>query len=122
MDKDDIVAQDGLARLEQKGLRVVERRKLLKAVKRIADQLADLGFYVLVPDYFHEEYAEWPAGAKMPTGPKGSDLMKWMQKYTWNGSVKAEIEKTCAYMTAQGVTDAGCLGFCWGIGPVLELA
>merc|ERR1719230_631333 len=88
----------------------------------IADQLADLGFYVLVPDIFHKEYAEWPAGAKMPSGPGGADLMKWLQKTTWNGSAGAEFAKTHEYMTSQGVQEVGCLGFCWGVGPVLELA
>lgn len=87
----------------------------------IADQLAELGFYVVVPDYFHKEYAEWPAGAKMPSGPGGADLMKWLGKWTWNGSVKAEMEKTCEFMAKQGVQEMGCLGFCWGVGPVLEL-
>lgn len=88
----------------------------------IADQLAALGLYVLAPDYFKHDYAEWPAGSPMPTGSKGSDLMEWLQKYTWKEKVGKQTETAMAFLASEGVTDVAGLGFCWGVGPVLELA
>ena len=58
----------------------------------------------------------------MPTGSKGADLMSWLQKYTWKGTVGADTEQSVAFLASKGVKDVAVLGFCWGVGPALELA
>ena len=44
-----------------------------------------------------------------------------MKKHAWSGTDQfasgPQTEKAHAYMMAQGCTDIGALGFCWGVGP-----
>ena len=82
--------------------------------KQICDQIADAGYYVILPDIYHGE--AWPADKPKDT------LMEWLKNFPWDGSIQSDVVKVMAHLKLQGVDESvGCVGFCAGAYSVFHL-
>ncbi|XP_078149179.1 endo-1,3;1,4-beta-D-glucanase-like [Carex rostrata] len=81
-------------------------------LRDLADKLAESGFYVVVPDFFHGD----------PVPPNDlSQLPTWIQKHRpAKGFEDAKL--VIQALKEKGVSAIGAAGFCWGAKVVVELA
>lgn len=82
--------------------------------KSICDQIANSGYYVILPDIYHGD--GWS-----PNQPKDAKLMEFVKKFPWDPSVKADTDKVLKHLDDQGVKSLGTLGFCAGAFTVFHL-
>ena len=80
----------------------------------MADQIADKGYLVLLPDYYRQD--SWPE-SKPPGGP---DTFEWILQFTWEKVEKDIYSKVLPYLMEKGVTTVGTVGTCWGAWVVLK--
>jgi len=74
--------------------------------RELCDKIADLGYMVIIPDFFRGEWRDVEA----------EDLAEWIQKQSdWRGQRQAEwVEKILPYAREQGGQTFGVAGTCWG--------
>jgi len=82
-------------------------------IREICDQLADEGFRVILPDFFHGDCAKFALNtvAMLWNMPR---MIKLIRKCPWKNIEKELQEVVYPYLDSQGVKKIGCIGFCWG--------
>jgi len=75
-------------------------------MRLICDQLADVGFNVVMPDFYRGD--NWPEGADF------AKFGEWVIKFPWSKLEKDIFEKIVPFLEKQGVKKFGSIGFCWG--------
>ncbi|KAL1219304.1 Endo-1,3,1,4-beta-D-glucanase [Cardamine amara subsp. amara] len=82
-------------------------------LRKLADKVAEAGFYAVVPDFFHGD----------PYNPENQDrpLPIWIKDH---GQEKAfeESKPLVEALRNKGITSIGAAGFCWGAKIAVELA
>jgi len=73
-------------------------------IRLICDQLADAGFFVVMPDFFRGN--GWSES-------RTDDRSEWLKGITPN-HMKSDIEKVVKYINDKGIQKIGGIGFCWG--------
>ncbi|GMH08386.1 hypothetical protein Nepgr_010226 [Nepenthes gracilis] len=82
-------------------------------LRKLADKVAAVGFYVVVPDFFKgEPYV--PENAERP-------LPVWLQDHGTDGGFEA-AKLVIEALKHKGVSKVGAAGFCWGAKVIVELA
>jgi len=82
--------------------------------KQICDQIANEGYYVILPDIYHGD--AWPADKPFDT------LMDWVKNFPYIGLIKNDVTKVLDHLQKQGSDESiGCLGFCAGAYSVFHL-
>lgn len=82
-------------------------------IRLICDQLAEAGFFVVLPDIYHGD--AWVAGKPM------DELMEWLKRFPWETMIKDDTAKVLNFMESKSVKSIGCLGFCAGAWEVFHL-
>eukprot|EP00090_Calanus_glacialis_P010734 TRINITY_DN19192_c0_g1_i1.p1 TRINITY_DN19192_c0_g1~~TRINITY_DN19192_c0_g1_i1.p1 ORF type:complete len:253 (-),score=69.10 TRINITY_DN19192_c0_g1_i1:79-837(-) len=82
--------------------------------RQLCDQLADCGYMVILPDFFHGEWRD--------VGDE--DLACWLTGQSdWYGQRQAEwVETILPYARSHGAEVFGCVGTCWGGYMVMRLS
>ncbi|KAL9233096.1 hypothetical protein vseg_008134 [Gypsophila vaccaria] len=82
-------------------------------LRKLADKVAEAGYCVVVPDYFHGD----------PYNPENSErpLQVWLKDH---GPEKAyeETKPVIEYLKQKGISKIGAAGMCWGAKVVVHLA
>lgn len=85
-------------------------------LRRLADKIASLGYFVLVPDYFHGD-----PYVRACTGDPFANQPEWLQKHQPVEGLE-DSKKLIGILNNKGITSIGASGFCWGAKVVVELA
>lgn len=72
----------------------------------IADQLASLGFYVVMPDLFHGDRLTWADIGQ----PRFMEFINSHPHTKW----AADMDSVYAHLKEKGSPKTGLMGFCWG--------
>jgi len=82
--------------------------------RETCDKIADMGYMVLMPDWFRGEWR----------GVEADDLGEWIQKQTdWRGKRQVEwVETILPYAREHGAEVFGVAGTCWGSYMVTRLS
>ncbi|KAL8148964.1 endo-1,3;1,4-beta-D-glucanase-like [Apium graveolens] len=82
-------------------------------LRKLADKVANAGFYAVVPDFMHGE----------PYDPDNADkpLPVWLSIHNTDRGFE-DAKPVIAALKSQGITTVGAAGFCWGAKVVVELA
>ncbi|KAH9614680.1 hypothetical protein KSS87_014271 [Heliosperma pusillum] len=82
-------------------------------LRKLADKVANAGYYVVVPDYFHGD----------PYNPENTErpISVWIKDH---GPEKGfeETKPVIEYLKQKGISKIGAAGFCWGAKVVVQLA
>ncbi|KAM7462643.1 hypothetical protein LguiA_030764 [Lonicera macranthoides] len=82
-------------------------------LRKLADKVAAAGFYVVVPDFLHEDpYA--PENAERP-------MLTWLKDHSPDEAFE-NAKPVIEDLKTKGVSKIGAAGFCWGAKVVVELA
>ncbi|CAN0892632.1 unnamed protein product [Linum grandiflorum] len=82
--------------------------------RKLADKVAEAGFYVVVPDFFHgDPYI--PDRPEMP-------ISTWRESHGTDKGYEDAKQVIAALRTSTGMSAIGAAGFCWGGKVVVELA
>jgi len=74
--------------------------------RAIADQLADEGYYVILPDFFHGDCVTFP---DLGTPRLGEFIKSWpTEKWT------PDFDVVYQHLSDKGIEKTGLMGFCWG--------
>lgn len=73
-------------------------------LKGICDTLADEGFFVVMPDCHRGE-----------TALGQPNTAEWIAKTPYGTVVGPDIGRLIDWLTSQGATSVGAMGFCWGV-------
>ncbi|KMZ63451.1 Dienelactone hydrolase family protein [Zostera marina] len=82
-------------------------------LRKLADKVAEIGFLVVVPDYFYGD----PYLPDVPTNP----LNIWIKSHMTDKGFE-DSKPLIAALKSNGVTAIGAAGFCWGGKVVAELS
>jgi len=80
-------------------------------LRKIADQVASSGYFVVVPDFLHGD----------PYDLSSSNPGMWMQAHNPQNAFE-EAKPVIAAIKEKGVSRIGAAGYCWGAKVVVELA
>ncbi|XP_010527412.1 PREDICTED: endo-1,3;1,4-beta-D-glucanase [Tarenaya hassleriana] len=82
-------------------------------LRKLADKVANSGFYVVVPDFFHGD----------PYNPENQDrpLLVWIKDHEPDKGFE-ESKPVIEALKSKGITAIGAAGFCWGAKVAVELA
>jgi len=84
--------------------------------KQICDQIADEGYYVILPDIYDGDF--WPADKPIQPEP----LSSWFKGFPWILYQKERVDKVMAHLQEKGADQSiGCIGFCAGALSVFHL-
>ncbi|KAF6145250.1 hypothetical protein GIB67_041445 [Kingdonia uniflora] len=83
-------------------------------LRKLADKVAAVGFYVLVPDFFHGE----PFVHENLEKP----VTVWIQSHRPEPKGVEDAKSIIAALNSKGITVIGAAGFCWGAKVVTLLA
>ncbi|KAK1398985.1 Endo-1,31,4-beta-D-glucanase [Heracleum sosnowskyi] len=81
-------------------------------LRKLADKVANAGFYVVVPDFMHGEPYD-PNNVEKP-------LSVWLNMHNTDRGFE-DAKPVIAALKSQGITTFGAAGFCWGAKVVVEL-
>jgi carboxymethylenebutenolidase len=82
-------------------------------LRKLADKVAEAGFFVLVPDFFY--------GDPVNTDVTKTNIPQWQKKHdTGKGCENART--VIAALKSKGMTAVGAAGFCWGGSVVAKVA
>jgi len=84
--------------------------------RQIADRLADYGYRVVIPDWFHGQ--PW---AVEHEGQSELDVYNSVFATSWNESVRDDLGLVLNHYKGQGAMEFGLFGFCFG-GKIAALA
>ncbi|XP_057849198.1 endo-1,3;1,4-beta-D-glucanase isoform X2 [Cryptomeria japonica] len=79
--------------------------------RKLADKVAEAGYYVVVPDYFNGD----------PYVPDQSNIQDWLKNHSPEKGFEDSI-KIIEVLKSRGISSIGAGGFCWGAKVVVELA
>merc|ERR1719329_637165 len=80
-------------------------------IRLICDQLADSGFYVVLPDFFRGD--KWTDELKEAKGKEG--LVDWLKTFPWSNHLEKDHEVAVAHAKSHpNVKKVGAAGFCFG--------
>ncbi|KAJ8472022.1 hypothetical protein OPV22_026365 [Ensete ventricosum] len=82
-------------------------------LRKIADEIATSGFFVVVPDLLYDD----PYSANNPERP----ISIWIQSHSPDKGCQ-DAKPIIAALKNKGISAVGACGFCWGGKVVLELA
>lgn len=82
-------------------------------LRKLADKVANAGFYVVVPDFMHGEPYD-PDNVENP-------ISVWLNRHNTDRGFE-DAKPVIAALKSQGKTTVGAAGFCWGAKVVVELA
>ncbi|XP_010488428.1 PREDICTED: endo-1,3;1,4-beta-D-glucanase-like [Camelina sativa] len=82
-------------------------------LRKLADKVAEAGFYAVVPDFFHGD----------PYNPENQDrpLPIWIKDHGQEKGFE-ESKPIVEALKNKGITSIGAAGFCWGAKVAVELA
>ncbi|XP_010532701.1 PREDICTED: endo-1,3;1,4-beta-D-glucanase-like [Tarenaya hassleriana] len=82
-------------------------------LRKLADKVAESGFYVVVPDYFYGD----------PYDPKNQDrpIAVWIKDHGADKGFE-QSKPVVEALKSKGITSIGAAGMCWGAKVVVELA
>jgi len=82
-------------------------------LRKLADKVAEAGFYAVVPDFFHGD----------PYNPENQDrpFPIWMKDHELEKGFE-ESKPIVEALKNKGITSIGAAGFCWGAKVAVELA
>jgi carboxymethylenebutenolidase len=81
-------------------------------LRKLADKVAEAGFFVVVPDYFYGD----------PVNPDGpNDMVRWLNTHTTEKGCETS-RAIIAALKSKGMTAVGAAGYCWGGSVVVKLA
>ncbi|KAL0742756.1 hypothetical protein Bca4012_084269 [Brassica carinata] len=82
-------------------------------VRKLADKVAEAGFYAVVPDFFHGD----------PYNPANEDrpLPIWIKDHGQDKGFE-DSKPVVEALKNKGITTVGAAGFCWGAKVAVELA
>jgi len=83
-------------------------------LRKIADKVASLGYFVAVPDFLHGDPYD-------PSNNAHSDPGTWIQSHNPQKAFE-EAKPVIAALREKGVPSIGAAGYCWGAKVVVELA
>mmetsp|Transcript_20637 Transcript_20637/g.23356 ORF Transcript_20637/g.23356 Transcript_20637/m.23356 type:complete len:255 (-) Transcript_20637:71-835(-) len=76
-------------------------------VRLICDQLAEQGYYVILPDFYRGDAWDPETAITM-------ELTTFVQKFAWE-KLKVDFdEKLLPHLAEKGIEKVGLVGFCWG--------
>ncbi|KAK1375599.1 Endo-1,31,4-beta-D-glucanase [Heracleum sosnowskyi] len=81
-------------------------------LRKLADKVANAGFYVVVPDFMHGEPYD-PNNVEKP-------ISVWAKIHNTDKGFE-DAKPVIASLKSQGITTVGAAGFCWGAKVVVEL-
>ncbi|KAL8148963.1 endo-1,3;1,4-beta-D-glucanase-like [Apium graveolens] len=81
-------------------------------LRKLADKVANAGFYVVVPDFMHGEPYD-PDNVEKP-------IPVWLNTHNTDRGCE-DAKPAIAALKSQGITTIGAAGFCWGAKVVVEL-
>ncbi|KAK1398984.1 endo-1,31,4-beta-D-glucanase-like [Heracleum sosnowskyi] len=81
-------------------------------LRKLADKVANAGFYVVVPDFMHGEPYD-PNNVEKP-------ISVWAKMHNTDKGFE-DAKPVIAALKSQGITTLGAAGFCWGAKVVVEL-
>nr|CAB3461549.1 unnamed protein product [Digitaria exilis] len=82
-------------------------------LRKIADKVASFGYFVVVPDFFHDD-------AYMPENAERS-LKMWSKSHP-PGKAFEEAKPIISTLKDKGVCSVGAAGYCWGAKVAVELS
>lgn len=82
--------------------------------KAICDQIANDGYYVVLPDIYHGD--GWKPGV-----PLDGKVMELVKKFPWHPLIKQDTDKVLNHLEELSMTSIGTLGFCAGAFSVFHL-
>ncbi|KAG7578411.1 Dienelactone hydrolase [Arabidopsis thaliana x Arabidopsis arenosa] len=82
-------------------------------LRKLADKVAEAGFYAVVPDFFHGD----------PYNPEDKDrpLLIWAKDHGQEKGFE-DSKPIVEALKNKGITSIGAAGFCWGAKVAVELA
>ncbi|CAL9222034.1 unnamed protein product [Arabidopsis halleri] len=82
-------------------------------LRKLADKVAEAGFYAVVPDFFHGD----------PYNPENKDrpLLIWAKDHGQEKGFE-DSKPIVEALKNKGITSIGAAGFCWGAKVAVELA
>ncbi|RID53184.1 hypothetical protein BRARA_G00602 [Brassica rapa] len=82
-------------------------------LRKLADKVAEAGFYAVVPDFFHGD----------PYNPANEDrpLPIWIKDHPQDKAFE-DSKPVVDALKNKGITTVGAAGFCWGAKVAVELA
>jgi len=79
-------------------------------IYQICDYLGDLGYRVIMPDFFHGE----PWKREHYPAPTDQEYYDFVKATSWDESVKEDLGLVLSAYKAKNVTEFGLFGFCFG--------
>ncbi|GAB2295147.1 hypothetical protein Dimus_029321 [Dionaea muscipula] len=81
-------------------------------LRKLADKVADDGYYVVVPDFFHGD----------PFAPENTErpVFVWLKDHGQDKGFE-EVKPIIEALKSKGVSKIGAAGFCWGAKVVVQL-
>ncbi|CAI9118622.1 OLC1v1020214C1 [Oldenlandia corymbosa var. corymbosa] len=80
-------------------------------LRKLADKVAGLGFFVVVPDFHQGDYVDWGV----------TDLQEWLKIHTPEQGFE-HAKPIIEALKDKGIAKVGAVGFCWGAKVAVELA
>ncbi|KAJ3676541.1 hypothetical protein LUZ60_003953 [Juncus effusus] len=82
-------------------------------LRKIADKVAESGYFVVVPDFIHGD----PFEAEVPS----RSFQIWFQSHSTDKGFE-EAKPVIAALKEKGINSVGAAGYCWGAKVAIELA
>ncbi|KAH0739745.1 hypothetical protein KY290_038450 [Solanum tuberosum] len=81
--------------------------------RKLADKVAAVGYYVMVPDFLYGD----------PYNPENTEkpILVWLQSHGTDKGFE-DAKQVIAALKDKGISAIGAAGFCWGGKVVVELA
>ncbi len=82
-------------------------------LKGICDTLAEQGFFVVMPDIMRGKSAESLTDFGTQFGP-------FINQFPWATVVQPDVQSIMSWLSEQGASSVGAIGFCWGVWVLLK--